>query len=301
MAKIAIVKLSSLGDIIHALSAISLLSKDHEISWIVDSSFAGVLKSESYIRTIELPIRELKKTKSLGLLKESFKKLRGLGEFDIVIDMQGLVKSALIAKLLKAKQIWGFDKESAKEPLSAFFYTHKVHISYDEHILKRNCKLLSEAIGEDVKEQNIKTPFLKPPRSEKKDALLVAFGSSKKEKMYPKERIVELVNLIKKEVYLIAYSQKEKEIAKFVAAHSDAKILPKMSSDKLVEKMSEFRFLVGVDSGVSYIGWALGLKTIMLFAPTNPKRFAPCDSNVEVLKAKTMSDIKPEDIVKRIV
>lgn len=301
MAKIAIVKLSSLGDIIHALGALSLLSKAHEISWIVDSSFAGVLKNEPYIKCIDLPIRELKKSKSLSLLKESLKKLRALEEFDIVIDMQGLLKSALIAKVLKSKQLWGFDKNSAREPTSSFFYSHKVSISYDEHILERNCKLLREATNEDIRVENIKTPFLNTSSSQKKDAILIAFGSSKREKMYPKERILELVKMVQKEVFLLSYSLEEIEIAEFVVKNSDAKMLSKMSSDMLVNKISEFKFLVGVDSGVSYIGWALGLKTIMLFAPTNPKRFAPKDSNVDVIKADLMQEISPEEIVKRIV
>ncbi|MFP4332375.1 MAG: lipopolysaccharide heptosyltransferase I [Campylobacterales bacterium] len=300
MTKIAILKLSSLGDIIHALACVEQIPQGYEIYWIVDSSFSGVLKNQQNINEVPLPIRELKKSKSLSLLKKTFTTLKELPFFDIVIDMQGLIKSALISRLLKSKEVWGFDKNSSKEHLAAYFYTHKVSIPYSEHILRRNCTLLSSALNEDIDPKNITTPFLYAKKNEAEDGVLISFGSSKRDKIYPKERIVELVELIDKDVYLIAYTDEEMEYAKFISANSKAKLLPKMSLEELVEKIAGFRFLVGVDSGVSYISWALGVRTIMLFGPTNPKRFAPeCDS-VVIIDAKSMQEINPEKIASRI-
>ncbi|MGL2830825.1 lipopolysaccharide heptosyltransferase I, partial [Helicobacter pylori] len=153
--KIAIVRLSALGDIIVGavfLAAIKECLPNAQIEWFVDERFSAILEHSPYIDKLH-PIALKSALTTLNPLKifKLFKSLRAY-EYDIIIDMQGLVKSALITQTLKAPKKVGFDYASAREGLSAFFYSQKVSIAYNEPVLKRNFTLLSHALNLPKKE-----------------------------------------------------------------------------------------------------------------------------------------------------
>ena len=99
--RIAIVKLSALGDIVHAMFVLQLIKKfNNEISidWVVEERFKGLLDSNPQINQVHsVNLRNAKKKKSIYLLYQELKKFKQLESFDLVIDMQGLIKSALIS------------------------------------------------------------------------------------------------------------------------------------------------------------------------------------------------------------
>lgn len=126
--KIAIVRLSALGDIIVSavfLAAIKERLPDAQIEWFVDERFSAILEHSPYIDKLH-PIALKSTLTTFNPLKifKLFKSLRAY-EYDIIIDMQGLVKSALITQMLKAPKKVGFDYASAREGLSAFFTRKK--------------------------------------------------------------------------------------------------------------------------------------------------------------------------------
>lgn len=123
-----------------------------QIEWFVDERFGAILEHSPYIDKLH-PIALKSTLTTFNPLKifKLFKSLRAY-EYDIVIDMQGLIKSALITQMLKAPKKVGFDYASAREGLSAFFYSQKVSIAYNEPILKRNFTLLSHALNLPQKE-----------------------------------------------------------------------------------------------------------------------------------------------------
>ena len=121
--KIAIVKLSALGDIVHAAVVLQFIKKYYpnaHITWLVDTRFASLLKDHPLID--ELVVLPLKQS-----FKQSYKILKTLGKFDKVIDLQGLFKSAVVAKII-GKQTYGFSRESVKEKIAARLYRHKFKI-----------------------------------------------------------------------------------------------------------------------------------------------------------------------------
>lgn len=148
--KIAIVRLSALGDIIVSAVFLALIKErfaNAQIEWFVDERFGAILEHSPYIDKLH-PIALKSALTTFNPLKifKLFKSLRAY-EYDIVIDMQGLIKSALITQMLKAPKKVGFDYASAREGLSAFFYSQKVSIAYNESVLKRNFTLLSHALN----------------------------------------------------------------------------------------------------------------------------------------------------------
>ena len=111
--KIAIVKLSALGDIIHAMIVLQLIKKydkEIKIDWIVEEEYKGLLDSHPDINNvISINLKKAKKKNSIFLLIRELKKIPKLGSYDLVIDLQGLIKSALISRLIKAPLIIGFN------------------------------------------------------------------------------------------------------------------------------------------------------------------------------------------------
>ena len=102
--RIAIVKLSALGDIVHAMVTLQFINnynRDISIDWIVEDHFKELLHFHPHINEVHaINLKDLRKKKSLKILINDLKKLRGLRRYDLVIDMQGLIKSAQISKLI---------------------------------------------------------------------------------------------------------------------------------------------------------------------------------------------------------
>jgi len=96
--KIAIVKLSALGDIVHSMIVLQFIKKQYpksEVDWFVEKRFKGILENNPHINQIQqINLKSAKESKSFFLFWKELRKIRKLGKYDLVIDMQGLIKSA---------------------------------------------------------------------------------------------------------------------------------------------------------------------------------------------------------------
>ena len=166
--KIAIVRLSALGDIVHSMVVLQFIKKhypDSVIDWIVEKRFQGVLKSNPHINQIHQVIfSSAKESKSLFLFWNELRKIRKLGKYDLVIDMQGLIKSALVARMIPSDMTLGFDKDSLRESLAAIFYDQKYKIDYAENVIERNLNLAGYALNFSFNKEDVisKEVFLYP-------------------------------------------------------------------------------------------------------------------------------------------
>ena len=156
MKKIAIVRLSALGDVIvsssmlgGALEALKGKYGEGQIEWFVDERFAGILRNSPCIAHLHaLPFKKWLKSPR-GIYK-IWRYMRSCGEYDAVIDMQGLLKSALLGKILRTKRFVGFSARGCRERIASAFYTHKVDMPYDANILTRNFALFASVMGDSV-------------------------------------------------------------------------------------------------------------------------------------------------------
>jgi len=296
--KVALVRLSSLGDIVYLLGSLSAFLDNIEVTWIVDDDFKDILEGVRGVKVVSMPLRRAKRERNIKLLFEIYKTLKELPPFDKVIDAQGLLKSALITTILKGEK-WGFDKASAKEGIVSMFYNKTVSIGYGEHIATRNFHLLNSALNGSIESINI--PFLYPKNffaKERASYTIFAIGSSKEEKRYPKELFCELANMLEGDIYIIYKGKKEREDAEFIATNSKAIKATEMGLDELTSFISKASLLIGNDSGIGYIAWGLGIRTVLLFGPTDVKRFCPKTSNINCLSSSKISDIDPLEIAK---
>jgi heptosyltransferase-1 len=154
--KVLILKMSSMGDLIHTLPAVSdIYLKFPEVSfdWVVEEAFAEIPAWHPAVRKIiPIALRRWKKNWFKAMFSGEFLKfIKALRseKYDFVIDAQGLLKSAFIAKLAKASNIFGPDKKSAREAGASFFYSQKISVPKpkDQHAITRTRLLFSKAFG----------------------------------------------------------------------------------------------------------------------------------------------------------
>jgi len=281
--KICIVKLSAMGDIIHAMIALQFIKKNFpnaRIDWIVENGFKGVLENNPHIDNI-LPVN----LKSIKTKKtEIFNQIKLLNQYaknnyDVVIDAQGLLKSAIVSKIVGGRtvgsQIIGFDKNSIREGISSWFYDKTVSISYDSNTIDRNVRVLCEPLNIDVTSEDIqsKKPFLYFNNSYMNKLTvsynLFVIGSTWNSRNYPKEKFVEIAEKLKIKTYIVWGSEEEKIKALWMEKESEyLSILPKVSLDELKFVISKSSLLIGNDTGPTHMAWALNIPSITIFGPT---------------------------------
>jgi heptosyltransferase I len=287
--KIAIVKISALGDIVNSMIVLQFIKKYYptsKIDWIVEKRFKGILENNPHIDQIQtINLHKAKKNKSLKLLYQELASVKKFGEYDLVIDFQGLIKTAIVAKLIRSKKVIGFDFSSIREKLAAFFYDQTVNIGYDQNTILRNAKLASESLSIKISKEDIlrKNLFLFTESNlnlPDKPYIVFVIGSTWKSRNYPKEKYVEVANLLKKDCLVIWGSDREKQKAEWIKAESSyVKVMPKLSLDDLKKVISHSSLLIGNDTGPSHISWALNIPSILLFGPTPVERMFQTVSN----------------------
>ena len=318
--KIAIVKLSSLGDIVHTMVVLQFIKKyqpNSEVEWIVEKRFKGILENNPNIDQIHtVNFQSIKRNKSIKSLFIELSKIKKFGNYDLVIDFQGLLKTSIVAKSINSKKIVGFDWSSARESLSAFAYNQRVNISYDKNSIVRYAKLASEALNIKITldDLNNKEPYLFS-RSEvlipQTSYIVFVIGSTWPSRNYPKEKFVQIANALKKQCLVVWGSDEEKQKAEWLEGESKyIKAMSKLSLDELKYVISQSNLLIGNDTGPSHMSWALNIPSVILFGPTPVERAYQTDINLTIkshskinhwkLNKKDFSikDISVDDVVK---
>jgi len=275
---IAVIKLSALGDIVHAVVILQFIKKhlpQAKITWFADAKFSEILFLCPQIsRVVSLPLKNGEYKKSLELITSAKQE----GKFDYVIDLQGLLKSAAVAKLL-GKNSYGFDKFSVKEPLAALFYGHKFSCDYAKNIILRNLGLVAFALGFSFREDEIlaKQPCFSTSQSKfdsSKKKILIAPFASEPSKIYDKfSDVIALLDDAQNEIFVCFNGEKEEKEALNLIKNSNAKTL-NLSLKELVSFISSCELVIGNDSGVTHIAWAQNRPSITLFGNRPAERNA---------------------------
>ena len=321
--RIAIVKLSSLGDIVHAMVVLQFIKKfNYEISidWIVEECYKDLLEYHPDINKVHLvKLKQAKKKKSLYLLYKELSRISKLDAYDLVIDMQGLIKSALISKLIPSKQNIGFDKYSSREKIASIFYKKTFQYDYGKNIVERNFELIKFALKMTADKDMIKNknPFLFARQilkistlSKTKKNIVLVPGASNLAKRYSITNFKKLINLLDANYFVIWGNDEEKNIAtKLLNSSSRVNLCDKLSIDLLISLIIQVDLVIGPDTGPTHIAWALNKPSLTLFGPTPGYRntyetrinkILESDSSVNPLKIDkkdlSIDEIKAEKI-----
>ncbi len=305
--KIAIVKLSALGDIVHAMVALQFIkaySADIQIDWIVEERFAEVLKNNPDIDNILTVNLNSLKTNKAGIFKQ-LKTIRSYAHnnYDLVIDAQGLIKSAVTAKLL-GKRIAGFDAKSIREKAASWLYDVKIACAYDVNTIDRNALILSRPLGIGITPEEIlnKKPFLffknEDPQiygylRKNQQNIVLVIGSTWDSRNYPAAKFVKIAEALQQNCLVVWGSEKEKADAEWMAAQSEfIKVMPKLNLNSLKALIAKADLLIGNDTGPTHMAWALNRPSITIFGPTPVSRVYQTDINKVVKSASIVNSYK---------
>ena len=278
-----LVKTSSMGDVIHNLPVATDLARAFPgcaIDWVVEEAFADVPRLHPAVRrVVPVAVRRWRRAAASGSTWREIRALRGAlaaQSYDRVIDTQGLVKSALLARLAAGERC-GYDRDSAREPLAALAYGRRCAVERALHAVERNRRLAACCAGypfEGGADYGIVAPdrafdWLPPGRYA---ALLTA--SSRDDKLWPEDRWAELGRALAERgvaSVLPAGSASERaRAARLAQAIPGAVAAPPLGLAELASLLSASAAVAGVDTGLTHLAAALGRPVVGIYCATDP-------------------------------
>ncbi|MCV3206948.1 lipopolysaccharide heptosyltransferase I [Mesorhizobium sp. YC-39] len=308
--KVLIVKTSSMGDVIHTFPAVEDARRNRpEISfdWCVEEAFAAIVALHPAIGTIhKVAIRRWRKNL---LDRETWREAAGLrralraGRYDLVIDAQGLLKSALVAKQAAAP-VAGFDRPSAREPKAALFYDRRYTVPRDLHAIERTRRLFGLALGYEPDLSALGSGIQPPAGGStlvgEKTAFLL-HGTSREDKKWPVGDWIETARLLVERgiTPVTTWSNEaEKAVAEAIAkAVSQAELVPKSPLAEIAALIGRSTLVIGADTGLTHLASAFGLPTVAVFLATEPGLTGPRGPFSSTLLAQPGGRMGPDAVI----
>ena len=288
MTSFLIVRLGSLGDVVHAIPVAAALRRHFpsaRIDWIVDPRYMQLLDLVPVLdRTIAFDTRALldgaKRRGFLRLLRE----LRQV-RYDVVFDLQGLLKSAALARAAGGMRVVGFPRRHLREPLARVFYTHTVDPGSAAHVIDKNLALLSAA---GVQDRRPMFPLTIPAspivdsavRRFPQGFVLINPGAAWPNKRWPAARFGAVAAAMKQAhgvSALVLWGPGERQLADEVVAASGgaAEILAPTTIQEMAGVARAARLMISGDTGPLHVAGAVGTPLVALFGPTRSERNGP--------------------------
>ncbi|STZ77183.1 lipopolysaccharide heptosyltransferase I [Bergeriella denitrificans] len=282
--KILLVRLSSMGDLIHTLPAVEDLSRfcpDVELHWLSEAGFADIARLHPFVKKVH-SMRWRQWRKQLGS-RETWREIGRLKTdlqneaYDFVLDSQGLLKSALFAKMAAAP-IKGLDKASARESLAALFYREGYAVEKGRSAVWRNRALFAQVFGYELPQTldfGLTVPEAGRLNNVQQPYYVALHATSRDSKLWPVNHWVELLQKVHDEsgaaVYLPWGNETERQRAQQIAAALPfALVCDKMNLLQAAYLLKHARGVIGVDTGLLHLANALDTPVVGVFTDTDP-------------------------------
>lgn len=281
--RVLLIKTSSLGDVIHTLPALTdaqVAIPGIRFDWVVEEGFAEIpVWHPAVADVIPVAIRRWRK-KPLQALRsgewQRFRKRVHAHKYDLVIDAQGLFKSAVLTLGIKAP-VAGLDNQSARESLASRFYDQHLSVPWDQHAVERMRQLFARALGyplpKGMGDYGLNRVWLAGDQTTQ-DYLIFLHGTTWVTKHWPElywRQLAELAVERGMQVKLPWGNAAEQARAQRIAAGLDGvQVLPKLALAGVANILAGARACVAVDTGLGHLAAALDVPTVSLYGPTNP-------------------------------
>ena len=279
--RVLLVKTSSLGDVIHTLPAISdALRVDPGLTfdWVVEEAYADLpTRHPGVARVIPVALRRWRSNPLAALLGgEVIRFVRDLRaeRYDLIIDAQGLIKSAVIAWAARGRRI-GFNRESVRERLAASSYHHGLRVSRRLHAIARVRRLFSLVFNYPLPRSvaDFGLCSARPLEAGGRPCLMFLHGTAWQTKLWPEPYWVRLTRMATDHGFDVRFpwgSDEERLRAKRIIAAAGAGVMSAhLELPELIPEMMSMAGVVGGDSGLVHLAAACGLPVVALYGPTD--------------------------------
>jgi heptosyltransferase-1 len=283
--QVLIVKTSSMGDVLHTLPALTDAMQaipGIRFDWVVEEGFSQIPTWHPAVdRVIPVAIRRWRKNWFGSETRQQrcdFKRVVQERDYDVVIDAQGLIKSAaLITRIAKGSK-HGQDSKSAREPFASWFYNHRHDIDKQQHAVERTRELFAKSLGYEKPDNKgdyaIAARFLTHLPADAGQYLVFLHATTRDDKHWPESHWRDLIALTAPsglKIKLPWGAEHERQRAlRMAEGFPHVEVLPKLSLQQVAEVLAGAKGVVSVDTGLSHLTAALDRPNITLFGPTDP-------------------------------
>jgi len=277
--RVLLVKTSSLGDLIHSFPAITDAARvlpGIRFDWLVEDSFAEVPEWHPAVaRVIPISVRRWRRgwyrAWTSGEIRNFAQDLRRQ-PYDLVLDAQGLIKSALPALLARGPRA-GLNRTSAREGLAAFLYQHRISVARGQHAIERVRQLFAQALGYPV--PTVPADFglhFSHVHDTEVRRLVLLHGTTWPSKHWPEAYWAELAQLAAGEglEVLLPWGDPDDRLRaeRIIRAAGVGELLPRQRLTDMARTLAAASGVVGVDSGLAHLAAAVGTPAVTLYGPT---------------------------------
>lgn len=297
--RILVVRLSALGDLVHTLPAVAALRRglpDAEIDWVVDERFRELLDLVPVINNTYTLSRSGVRAWS-GLWRTA--KLLRRRQYDIAIDAQGLLKSAMVARLSGARRVIGFDDADLREPAAQWLYSESVGVSDATHVVEKNLALIEPLVGQpDTWEFPIDTRSSEALMStlaelrldDGDDFALLHPGTAWPSKCWDPVRYGALAKRLRADHQLksaVIWGPGDQSRARAVVTASDgaATLTSATGIGDMVAHARAAAVVIAGDTGPLHVAAAVGTPVVGIYGPSDPERNGPWSDLDQVVSA----------------
>lgn len=273
MPDILFLKTSSLGDVVHHMPAVADVRRhypDARISWVVEEAFAPLLGMHPMVeRVIPVATRRWRRApldpRTWREVAAARRELRA-DAHDLVIDTQGLLRSALIARSVRGPR-HGYDRESIREPLAALFYDVRHRVERAQHAIARNRALTAAALGyapDGPPDYGLAS--IRPTGGARTAVLL--HGTTRATKEWPVTHWQELAKALSAQGFSLALpsgSAAELDRSREISKGIEAELLDRLPLDAVARRIAAATVVIGVDTGLMHLAAAFGVPLIAIF------------------------------------
>jgi heptosyltransferase I len=281
--RILFVKLSSLGDVVHHLPAVTDLAEHSpgaHLGWAVEEGYTELVKLHPAIsEAIPVSLRSIRRSPlSMAPWKRlaAARRTLGRGRWDYVVDTQGLVKSALVARFAVGSS-FGLDAASARERMASRLYDVKLFVPRGLHAVERNRRVVGQVFGYTPRgsaRYGLARPESPPAWAPNDRYVVLLHAASRASKRWPDERWVDLGRMLSEQGYAVVFpggtDAERAAAARLATAVPGATAAPAMGLGDAAALLGHASAVAGVDTGLTHLAVALGVPTVGIYCATNP-------------------------------
>ncbi|ORM68166.1 lipopolysaccharide heptosyltransferase RfaC [Pantoea rwandensis] len=314
---VLIVKTSSMGDVLHTLPALTDAMQaipDIRFDWVVEENFAQIPSWHPAVdKVLPVAIRRWRKHWFGSQQREErvlFKRDLQSRDYDVVIDAQGLIKSAALVTRLAKGVKHGQDSRSAREPFASWWYDKRHEINKQQHAVERTRELFAKSLGYEQPAMQgdyaIASHFFATLPEDAHQYLVFLHATTRDNKHWPEAHWRELIELVQPTGLRIKLpwgaEHEHQRALRMAEGFGHVEVLPKLTLEQVAQQLAGARAVVSVDTGLSHLTAALDRPNITLFGPTDPGLIGGYGKNQHELRGEngTMQAISADKVMGKL-